>query len=230
MKASQVLRGYLAQKIVQLPLAGSNQADHDSGQAGDAPAVPPIEVGLLPLDPGKEAEIFSRARQYAIAKAEIAGKTNYEPREDDELYEFGKAIWRCLLGVVDAESDPHHPEPFFDGGIKQLEEMVELGSDGILLLSRMHCEYQDELSGLTAEIADASSPEFIELVGELAGPLGLVKYFSLRHGIAATCTLTMARLLLVLLPDRSSGGHAAAKSSTSEKSRQKKARRTRGKR
>jgi hypothetical protein len=199
MKASDVRRGDAQFKRVELELVG------DGGR---------VEVGLAPLRPGQESEVFARARAYAKKKAAEAGNPEHEPQEGDEVYEFAKSLFRCLIGVVDADSDPKRPEPFFDGGLQQIEEMGELMADGVLALARRHVAYQDELQKVTHRVGNADTDEFKQLLEEMAGPLALERYFSLRPGIAASFTITTVRLLLTLLQDRFSGGSDAVASST----------------
>jgi len=192
-KASQLARGYLATKTVSLPLAApapknTDGPDPDGAQAGPAP----VAVGLAPLTPGDEALIYERARAYAIAHG-LA-----DPKEGDELYEYGKALHRCLLGVVDV--DAGKPEPFFDGGLAQLEGLAELGKDGVLTLAEMQQTYQDEVTG---QLDSLEGDKLEETLRELAGPHGAPLWFSLRPGLRVSCALTMARLLLASLSGRS---------------------------
>lgn len=210
MKASQLQRGYLAIKTETLPLAGgapkrTDGPDPDGGR--DLPA--PVAVGLAPLTPGDEATIFERARAYAVAH----GLT--EPREGDELYEYGKALHRCLLGTVDADSPPGRPEPFFDGGLAQLEGMAELGKDGVLTLAEMQQTYQDEVTG---QLDTIEGDKLEETLKELAGPQGAPFWFSLRPGLRVSLALTMARLLHTSLSGKSSSTSAADSDGTKRSS------------
>jgi hypothetical protein len=205
-KASQLARGYLAIKTETLPLAApapqsTDGPDPDGAQAGPAP----VAVGLRPLTPGEEADIFARARAYAIAH----GLT--DPKEGEELYEYGKALHRCLIGVVDVDSPPGRPEPFFDGGLAQLEGFDELGKEGVLTLAQMHQVYQDQLTGGLDELKDDNLEATLE---ELAGPHGAPFWFSRRPGLRVSLALTMARLLLASLRGKSHSTSAAAPSGT----------------
>lgn len=206
MKASSLLRGYLEVKRVTLPLAGvpanglfaSFAGEHEADLAAwraahpEHPEPPPsVEVGLRALSPGDEAEVFALAHAYAKSKGVE------HPKEGDELYEYGKALHRCLLGVVDVDSDPRHPERFFDGGIEQIEGMHELGADGVLTLAEMHAAYQDEVSGHIKQLE--SEDGFRRVVEELAGPHGAPFYWALKPGSRVSSTLSMARLLRSLL-------------------------------
>lgn len=191
MKATQLARGYLAIKTVTLPLAApapkrTDGPDPDGGR--DLPA--PVAVGLRPLTPGEEADIFARARAYAIAH----GLT--DPKEGEELYEYGKALHRCLLGTVDVDSPPGRPEPFFDGGLAQIEGLAELGKDGVLTLAEMQQTYQDEVTG---QLDSLDGDKLEATLEELAGPHGAPFWFSLRPGLRVSFALTTARLLLASL-------------------------------
>jgi hypothetical protein len=153
------------------------------------------------LTPGDEALIYERARAYAIAHG-LA-----DPKEGEELYEYGKALHRCLLGVVDV--DAGKPEPFFDGGLAQLEGLAELGKDGVLTLAEMQQTYQDEVTG---QLDSLEGDKLEETLRELAGPHGAPLWFSLRPGLRVSCALTMARLLLASLSGKSSSTSPAAPS------------------
>lgn len=195
MKASQLARGYLATKTVSLPLAAPAPKSTDGPDPDGAQAVPaPVAVGLAPLSPGDEALIYERARAYAIAH----GLT--DPKEGEELYEYGKALHRCLLGTVDVDSPAGRPEPFFDGGLSQLEGIAELGKDGVLTLAEMQQTYQDEVTG---QLDSLEGEKFEATLRELAGPHGAPLWFSLRPGLRVSCALTMARLLLASLSGKS---------------------------
>src|SRR5512145_2634901 len=158
MKASQLARGYLATKTVELPLC------RPTGTDGAPGAAPVVTVGLRPLEPGEEGQVYARALSYARALGVPDAK------DGDELVEYGKALHRCLLGAVDADSPRGRPEPFFDGGLEQLERMVEIGKDGVLTLAEMHQAYTDEVAGLTAELANEDGNAFERALEELAGP------------------------------------------------------------
>ena len=203
-KASQLLRGYLQVRRVNLPLATApNKSLLDGADPGverDPSGPVPVEVGLKPLSPGEEADIYAQALAYA-------GRHGVsKPEDGSEVVEYGKALYRCLLGVVDADSDPHRPEPFFDGGLSQLEGMAEIGKEGVLLLAEMHQIYQDEVSGLVADLDDDGLSAMVE---ELAGPRGGPLLLRLRPGLRASLTLTMARLLWTFLQARSPSGSAS---------------------
>ena len=203
MKASQLARGYLATKTVSLPLAAPAPKNTDGPDPDGAQTPAPVAVGLAPLTPGDEALIYERARAYAIAH----GLT--DPKEGEELYEYGKALHRCLLGVVDP--DAPKPEPFFDGGLSQLEGLTELGKDGVLTLAEMQQTYQDEVTGQL----DSFEGDKLEIaLGQLAGPHGAPFWFSLRPGLRVSCALTMARLLLASLSGKSSSTSSAEPSGT----------------
>lgn len=192
MRASQLLRGYLQAKRTALPLAGSHRTlpstDGPDPDAERGPSRPVVEVGLLPLGPGDEATIYANARAYAVAH----GVSN--PGEGEELYEYGKALWRCLLGVIDCDSDAKAPVPFFDGGLEQIEGMRELGKTGVLVLATEHQAYQDEVDGQLRTLTEEGGHAAV--TRELAGPHGAPFWFSLGPGLQVTWALITARQLL----------------------------------
>lgn len=226
MKAGDLLRGYLQIKRIPLPLAGTTpalrlhgktpeqkEADLEVWRAEhpgqpDPPEQP--EVGLLLLEPHQSALVLQRAREFAISRGVE------DPQPDDELYEYGKAIWTCLLGVVDPDTadDPSKsPEPFFDGGIDQLLSMRELGVDGIQILAKEHGEFTDEMSGQVRKLTDE---EYQRLVKEAAGPDGYPFWSTLRPGVQWDCMRTTASLLHGSLSRSSSGGGDSARTTNSE--------------
>jgi hypothetical protein len=197
MKASQLLRGYLQTKRVALPLAGSHDTIEDGPDHGAQRGHPArVEVGLVPLSPGDEATIYERAAAYAAEHGLPS------PREGDELYEYGKALHRCLLGVVDPDVTDRR-EPFFDGGLAQLEEMVELGKDGVLTLAEMHQAYSDDISGMVAELSTEEG--YARATKELAGPNGASFFLSLRPGLRVSWATITAKLLVSSPMLKSSG-------------------------
>jgi hypothetical protein len=194
MRASELIKGYLAIERVVLPLA--KRADGDDG-GGDANS--DVTVGLRPLSPGQEADIYAAALAYARAHG------LEKPEEGDELYEFGKALNRILIGVVDADAPT---ERFFDGGLEQIENMVELGKDGVLTLAEMHQGYQDRINGKTAELL--SDDGFAAATKELAGPDGARFFFSRAPGWRLIYTLSSARLLYALATTKSDSSSDSA--------------------
>jgi hypothetical protein len=157
----------------------------------------PVEVGLLPLEPGANGIIMERAREYARQHGLD------DPTEDEELYKYGKAIHRVLLGVVDPDSDPSAPEPFFDGGIDQLLKLRELGQDGIFVLAEMHETFEEEISSRTRTLSEEDYQTALE---EVAGPNGLPFWFSLRPDTQWSFAHTTAFLLRAALGRKSSSG------------------------
>lgn len=226
MKASDLLRGYLQIRRVRLPLAGAlpsqylpgftpeqKEADLEAWRAEhpgqpDPPAPP--EVGLLPLEPGDRGIVMERGREYARSHGLDS------PSEGDDLYEYGKAIHTCLRGVVDPESDPSSPEPFFDGGIEQLLRLRELGRDGILVLAEMHDAFTSEISGQVHHLTDERYQEVLE---EVTGPSGFPFWCSLRPGAQWSFMRTTAFQLRGCLKLRSSGGSSSDAGSRSGQTR-----------
>jgi hypothetical protein len=222
MKASELLRGNPQVKRVPLPIAGTipalrlhgktpeqKEADLEAWRAehpGQPDPVPQPEVGLLALEPLQSGVILERAREFAKARG------LEDPKPDDELYEYGKAIWTCLLGVVDPDSDPAKPEPFFDKGIEQLLSLRELGVDGIQVLAKEHDAFQMEVSGQLNELTE---DEYRVMLEEATGPHGFPFLCSLRHGALLNFALTTANQLAICLKLKSGGGLDSAETSRS---------------
>jgi hypothetical protein len=193
MRASNLLRGSLAIRRVKLPLACAPAAPGEAGLEHDS--VP--EVGLRALSGHETALVLQRAREFAVSRG-VA-----DPKPDDELYEFGKAVHTCLVGVVDPDAPPERAEPFFDGGLQQLLSLPGLGRDEILMLAELQEQWQSEVSPGVKDIAPEAFEQALE---QLAGPAGGTFFFSLRPGTRLSFTRTMAGLLLLSLRGRSPSG------------------------
>jgi hypothetical protein len=189
MKASNLIRGSLAVRRAKLPLASDPSGNGaDLGSAGSSAP----EVGLKPLNGIETAEVLQRAREFASSR----GVT--EPKEDDELYQYGKAVWSILLGCV----DPDEPKArFFDGGLDQLLGL--LGRDEVLLLSELQEQWQQECSPM---VKDFSEEQVSEAIDTLAGPAGSAFFLSLRPGLRWNLVRSMAALLRSSQPGRSISG------------------------
>lgn len=227
MKASELLQGYLRPRRVRLPMAGTipsqylpgisagqKEADLEAWRAehpGEPDPPLPPEVGLLPLEPGTRGLVMERGRAYAKEHG------LEDPQEGDDLYEYGKAIHTCLLGVVDADSDPRAPEPFFDGGVKQLLGMRELGRDGILVLAEMHEEFTAEVSGQLRKIGEA---DYERMVEEVAGPNGFPFWCALQPGLRWSFAHTTALQLRASRPLRSGSGTGSEPTTTTKSDEQ----------
>lgn len=202
MKASNLVRGSLAIRRTKLPLArapeATTEADHRDAATMNSSAEP--EVGLRALSGLETALVLQRAREFAVARGVP------EPKEDDELYQYGKAVWCCLLGCVDPDSNAARPEPFFDGGLDQLLALDGLGRDGILLLAELQEQWQEEVS---PSARDLEGKAFEEAVAQLAGPMGGTFFLNLRPGMRLSLARSMAALLLTLLRGRSPSGSSS---------------------
>lgn len=219
MKASQVLSGKRAVHRVRFPFscfgasllpdapefAERKKAEREAWAAehpGEAEPEP-VWVGFRLLTGLEAGAILEGAREYA------KGRGIEDPKPGNELYELGKAIHTLAVACVDADAPD---EPFFDGGVQQIQASPELGRDGILALAEQHEAYQDACN---AELLKLSPEEVWAAVKELAGPNGLPFCERLRPGLRATLLRSMAVLLLDFWTAKFTPG-GAAEASTSE--------------
>jgi hypothetical protein len=172
------------------------------------------DCAVIPLLGEAEAKVLKGAREFAIEHG-LA-----EPKPGDPLYELGRAIWTCALGVVDG--DPKVPETapvlFFDGGVKQIRE--KLDRDRIFFLARQQEAWQSEMApgvknlspedmqGMIHRIKEA--PEGAELPLE-SWPGATQRIFI--RGVVNTL-LTLQELLLRVLPTIPAGGTTSSSYTT----------------
>ena len=121
MRAINLFRGSRAVQRAKLPLARAQANEADPGSANDAAS----EVGLRFLNGLETAEVLSKAREFAVKRGVS------DPREEDELYQYGKAVWTVLLGCVDAEN---YSVLFFDS---EEQVLALLSRDELLLLAEL---------------------------------------------------------------------------------------------
>lgn len=194
MKASQLLKGKRAVKRIPLPLS----------RDPDAPEQAQIIVGLKAFEPG---EHLRQAREYAIARGVK------DPKDGDDLYEYGKILYTILLGCVDPDDDN---SPFFDGGLEQLIAFPGFEKDERILLAEMHEQWRQEVCPMVSEFEDGQFEQALEL---LAGPGGSTFFLSLRPGMRVSLMRTTASLLLSSLRGKSvSGGKPEKRAETEPES------------
>lgn len=98
-----------------------------------------VDLGLVLGD--AEAAILRDARAFAMERGVL------DPKNGDPLYELGVWVHTIARGVLDPESPPDAPRPFFDGGVAQiLDERTGLGREWISLLFEAQQAWQDELA------------------------------------------------------------------------------------
>lgn len=172
------------------------------------------DCAVIPLFGEAEAKVLKGAREFAIEHG-LA-----EPKPGDPLYELGRAIWTCALGVVDG--DPKVPESapvlFFDGGVKQIRE--KLDRDRIFYLARQQEAWQSEVApgtkGVSVEDLQRmlfrikETPEGVELPLEY-WPAAMQRTFI--RGVV-NLLLTHQGYLLQVLPIIQGDGQGSSNSAT----------------
>lgn len=208
-KASQLIQGRRAIRRVKLPICNAGhllggplprelaEAQQEAGvSAQDAP-----DVGLRALTGSEWAEVLRLAAEFEADKA-------------SERYELGRMANALLIGCVDPD-DPQHG-PFFDGGLDQILNSVDLGRDGIAYLFEQLEAWQDETHPQRLTL---SIEEMNVAVAELAGEEGSAfRFFTgLRAGMQFRCARFMASLLLNFLGSNSGSGSEKAAPKKSSK-------------
>jgi hypothetical protein len=210
MKASALIQGRRAIRRVKLPLAnaghllGSQSSELTEAQreAGVSSREAP-DVGIRALTGWEWAEVLRLAGEFAAARG---GKSE----DADELYQLGKMAHAMLYGCVDPD-DPEHG-PFFDGGVDQILNSIDLGRDGIAYLYEQIEMWQD----ITApQLLRLDGAEVEGAITELAGPEeSSLRFFTqLRPGTRWRFMRSMASMLQILLSSRSGSGSESADAS-----------------
>ena len=217
MKASALIQGRRAIRRVKFPLANAGpllgsqppeltEAQQEAGvSAQKAP-----DVGVRALTGWEWGEVLRQAGEFAISKGAKA-------EDADELYQLGKMAYALLYGCVDPD-DPQHG-PFFDGGVDQILNSIDLGRDGIAYLYEQIEIWQDVTSPQVLKLQDHELDGAIE---ELAGPEeSSFRFFTqLRAGTRWVCARTMASLLQSFLSSKSTTGGGSPDTSESNESSQ----------
>ena len=190
-----LVRGPRARKRVKLPMPGSS-VDPETGElSGDV-----IELDVCGLNPVERSEVAARARAFAKARGVD------DPRDEDELYEWGKILHTLVLTCIDKDSTEDAPSPFFDGGFDQLHETKLLGPEHVAFLYEQQQQWQDECApGLKSQ-----TPEefWAAVVKTAAGDMSF--FVNARPGMRWSFTRTLAALHLSSLTDKSHSSSPSA--------------------
>jgi hypothetical protein len=169
----------------------------------DCPASMPAALRVLGGD--DYGEILKHATKYAVDRGA-------KPEPGVELYDFAKAVYTVALAVVDSESDPDHPRPFFgDSDSPSVEERAQsvlshpnIGRDTIMYLAELQDYWQDECSPQSSD-GEKTPEEFFKIIAEVLadGPLALMRKSA---GMRLKSWLFMANLLVSSqMPNTTSG-------------------------
>jgi hypothetical protein len=154
------------------------------------------DVGLRALTGIEWAEVLRQASDFATSRG---GKAD----DSDERYQLGKMAHALALGCV----DPDDPQDglFFDGGVQQILDSVDLGRDGIAYLYEQLEVWQDETH---PQQLTMGPHELDGAIAQLAGDEeSSQRFFSnLRRGMQWRCARFMALMLLSFLGSKSGSG------------------------
>lgn len=183
-----IVRGPRARHRAVLPLAGAI-VNSETGQfEGDV-----VELDVCGLNPIEKSDVATRARAFAKERGIL------EPRDGDELYDWGKMLHTLVIACVDKESPEDNPKPFFEGGFEQLHTTKLVGPEHIAFLYEQQQLWQDECS---PGLKNMSTEEFLAAVVKTAG--GDMSFFvNARPGMRWSFTRTLAALHLNSLTAKS---------------------------
>lgn len=195
MKFSSLGKGQRARKPFALPMPDGTT----------------VEVALVPLLSAQDAEIATRAREYALSQG---GK----PEDGDPHYEIGMRVHTIALAVIDKDSPLDKPEPFFDGGAAQiLDPDNGLDRDRIALLFEAQHAVQDEHAPRRGKMTYAEYLENVLTHAELEEGDDL-PFERWRPSMRRSFVLSICKELRVFLLARLSAGPGAPEGSTSSAS------------
>lgn len=164
-----------------------------------------MPAALKVLSGEEYGEILRLATKYAVDRGA-------KPEPGVEIYDFAKAVYTVAIAVVDAESDPANPRPFFGHtDSPSVEERAvdvlshpNIGRDTILYLAECQDVWQDECSPQPGG-GEKTPEEYYAMIAEVARDGGL-PFLRLSAGSRLKFLLFTANLLLSLAgPNTTSG-------------------------
>ncbi len=186
-KFSDVTQGVRARKSIKLPLPGA-QLDDSAQWTG-----PTVDLDLRPLRDDEYAEILQHARAFAKERGVD------DPKDDNEIYERGKMVHTLAIACIDKDSPLEKPEPFFDGGWKQVHTSELMTPEVVGYLYGQQELWQDEINPL---IGDMQPEQFLAAAIKTAG--GDMGFFvNSRPGMRWIFARTLSSQLVASLARRS---------------------------
>jgi hypothetical protein len=220
-KLSDISKGTRAIKRIALPLVNvpcfinpdvpelAAQRENDAATAtmNGEPAIPDeVMVGLRILTLNELTTVYEKAGNFARERGVK------EPNEADPIYNLGVSIYICAMACVDPDSDVKNPEPFFgtrgdlESAARELLDSVHIGRDGIAYLAEAHEAWQDICNPRANRIAPNVFYDTVVAMADDNPDKALATFLALRPGMLLASFRTMGRLLLTLLPEKSSYG------------------------
>lgn len=220
-KLSDIGKGTRAIKRIALPLVNrpnfinpdvpelALQRESDTADAlmSGEPATPDqVMVGLRILTLNELTKVYEKAGDFARERGVK------EPNEADPIYNLGTSIYICAMACVDPDSDAKDPEPFFgtrgdlESAARELLDSVHIGRDGIAYLAEAHESWQDICNPRANRIAPNVFYDTVVALADNNPDKALATFLALRPGMLLAFMRTTARLLLTLLPEKSSYG------------------------
>lgn len=180
----------------------------EPGRSVSAAPAEPMLVDLVVLLGTEEAEALAGARAYAVARG-VA-----DPQPNSPLFDLALMAHTLLHGCVDHDSREDAPTPFF----KSAEQI--LGGMTRDQITWLHTQHEVWVNELAPDLKNGDEDAFFAWVKATAESESPSDFFG-RSGPALlwNFTVTLARLLLTLQPDRSPVG-STSETSTSESTSQ----------
>lgn len=155
-----------------------------------------VTAALRPLDGDDHADILTAAA--------ASMPTGVEAKEGVPAFDFAVAGETIARAFVDPESPPEQPEPFFDGGVKQVR--ARLDRDRIFWLYEQQKTFQASLSPLKQALSPDEFFSAIVMLAESEEGQDELPFATWAPALRVSFTRTLASLLLSSQMDRSSTG------------------------
>lgn len=186
LKAANVAKGARAIKRVKLPLVNSpgpllpDQPELAEQRARDGvPERSEIDVGVRAMRPSEFEQVIVGALEYAKAR----GVTE-EPLSP--IYSLGYRYTLLAITLVDPDSDPKDPEPFFGkrgdvaSAIEAMRSSDHLTDDSLMFLAEHQDAWQQQVSPTANRLAPA---QLWVLMKEVAASTDASPFLQLRVGM-----------------------------------------------
>lgn len=193
-KFSDIAKGALARKPVELPLL--------SGRV--------VTVAVVIMLGDTEAKVLRDAREFAKEHGLV------DPKDGDPLYALGVQVHTIARACLDPDSPEAAPQPFFDGGVKQiLDPDHGLDRHRIALLFEQQQAWQHDLAPGPKNL---TAVEYFQALLEIkeAPPEAELPFVRWPREAQAGLVRFMASLLFSSPPSKSDGGASSPTDSESQ--------------
>lgn len=141
---SEVAAGIRARRPILLPLPGAT-VDEETGEWSG----PTHPLDIRALNEGEHDEVLAAALAYCRSKG------LERPEEGDAIYERAKMLHTIARACIDRDSPPENPQPFFDGGVEQIQKSEVMTPEVIGYLYEQQRLMQDDVAPLKKDMSPA---------------------------------------------------------------------------